>query len=136
LICNGSQIHVTLLRRIIAIPMQRLGKQLLSLQRMLTKVIPVTTGTTDENYPSTKCLLFGASTPYFRTIRNKTGQIKGVDQRRNIRADQRSRSETQRQGRSKESIRDATSEGFKGADQRRNVRGDQRSRSETQRQRR
>jgi hypothetical protein len=32
-----------------SIPRQRLGKQLLSLQRMLTKVIPVTTRITEEN---------------------------------------------------------------------------------------
>jgi hypothetical protein len=34
-----------------AIPSQRLGKQLLSLQRMLTKGIPVTTRITEENEP-------------------------------------------------------------------------------------
>jgi hypothetical protein len=39
-------------RRIVAIPRQRPGKQLLSLQRMLTKVTHVTTtSTTDEKLP-------------------------------------------------------------------------------------
>jgi hypothetical protein len=37
-----------------SIPRQRLGKQLLPLQRMLTKVIPVTTRITDENLPFDK----------------------------------------------------------------------------------
>jgi hypothetical protein len=59
-------------------------------------------------------------------IRDATsGQIKGIDQRRNVReikgVDQR------RKGRSKEPIRDATSEEIKGTDHRRKVRGDQRS---------
>jgi hypothetical protein len=69
-----------------------------------------------------------------RSEAQRQEEIKGADQRRNVRGDQRSRSETQRQRRSKEPIRDATSEEIKGADQRRNVRGDQRSRSESQRQ--
>jgi hypothetical protein len=97
-----------------------------------------------KSNPSTRCLLFGAPTPYFRTVRNKNRayqsnrsemqrqEIKGVDQRRNFREeDQRNRSEMQRQelkgvdqrSRSKEPIRDATS-------------GDQTSQSETQHQRR
>jgi hypothetical protein len=37
-----------------SIPRQRLGKQLLSLPRMLTKVIPVTTRITEENLPFDK----------------------------------------------------------------------------------
>jgi hypothetical protein len=41
--------------RIVKIPRQRRGTQLLSLQRMLTKVIPVTTTwTTDEKLPFDK----------------------------------------------------------------------------------
>jgi hypothetical protein len=67
------------------------------------------------------CLLSGASTPYFRVVRNETGQIKRADQKEPIRdatsgGDQRSRSETQRQ------------EEIKGVDLRRNVKG--RSRQE------
>jgi hypothetical protein len=82
-----------------------------------------------------------------RSETQRQEQIKGADQRRNVRVSQRNRSETQRQSRSKEPIRDATSGGdqrsrsetqrqeeIKGADQRRNVRVGQRNRSETQRQ--
>jgi hypothetical protein len=63
---NSSQKHVTLLRRIVAIPRQRLGKQLLSLQRMLTEVIPVTTTwTTDEKLPFDKASsIWGANTVF------------------------------------------------------------------------
>jgi hypothetical protein len=41
-----------------------------------------------KSYPSTRCLLFGAPTPYFRAVSNKTKQIKGADQRPNVRAEE------------------------------------------------
>jgi hypothetical protein len=63
-VCYATAPKYTLhLRRIVAIPRQRLGKQLLSLQRMLTKVIPVTSWTTDEKLPFDKVFsIRGANT--------------------------------------------------------------------------
>jgi hypothetical protein len=39
-----------------------------------------------KSYTSTRCLLFGASTPYFRAVSRKKGQIKEADQRRKVRS--------------------------------------------------
>jgi hypothetical protein len=106
LLRNGSQIYITLLRRIVAIPRQRLGKQLLSLERMLKKVIPWQQLEQQvKTYPSTRCLLFGAPIPY-------SGRWAFQ-----IREDQRTRSETQRQSRGTR------------ADQWRKVRSDQQRRT-------
>jgi hypothetical protein len=69
-------------RRIVTIPRQQLGKQLLSLQRMLTKIIPVTTWTTDEKLPFDKVSSIRGANTLFQGGEQK----KGADQRRNVRA--------------------------------------------------
>jgi hypothetical protein len=58
--------------RIVGIPEQRLGKQLLSLQQMLTKVIPVTTTCiTEENLPFDKV----SPTRYVRNLFQGGGHL-------------------------------------------------------------
>jgi hypothetical protein len=40
-----------------------------------------------KSYPSTRCFLFGAPTPYFRAVGGSKEEIKEADQRRKVRSD-------------------------------------------------
>jgi hypothetical protein len=85
---------------------------------MLTEVVPGQLDQQTKSDPSTRCLLSGVPTPYFRVVRNKNQadksnvkrQIKGTDQRHNIRSKSKE-IKGPNQRRSKEPLRDAMSEG-------------------------